>query len=130
MNKTDEFYEVHLGSDSQSRATYALRRQISQSEKLRHKYTSQGAFHVTLAICVISQRRSFHLLGSRSCKVVKSFKIPNSFTPSMSQFTIIRKHTEAFTRLRGFRLHGKLFIQLKSPFRSLLSRRRFHNGRK
>ena len=74
--------------------------------------------------------KAFRLLGSRSCKVVKSFKIPNSFTPSMGQFTIIRKHTEAFTRLRGFRLHGKLFIQLKSPFRSLLSRRRFHNGRK
>lgn len=36
MNKTDEYYEVHLGSDSQPRATYALRRQISQSEKLRH----------------------------------------------------------------------------------------------
>ena len=128
MNKTDEFYEVHLGSDSQSRATYALRRQPIR--EVASQYTSQGAFHVTLAICVISQRRSFRLLGSRSCKVVKSFKIPNSFTPSMSQFTIIRKHTEAFTRLRGFRLHGKLFIQLKSPFRSLLSRRRFHNGRK
>ena len=37
---------------------------------------------------------------------------------------MIRKHTEAFTRLRGFRLRGKLYIQLFS-FRSFSSRRQF-----
>lgn len=52
----------------------------------------------------------------------KSFESFLFFCPSISQFNMIRKHTEAFTRLRGFLYRGKLYIQLFS-FRSFLSRR-------
>ena len=56
-------------------------------------------------------------------EVVKAIEIPHLFSPSFSHFAMIRKHTEAFWNLRGFRLRGKLIILLKA-FRSFLSRRR------
>lgn len=113
---------------SKLRATFQLNQNSGQvlPESSQSEEASQIVAHNAIQDTLFEAR---HLARVVLCvrfvsvyKVVKSIEILLIFCPSMSHFTMIRKHTEAFCRLRGFRLRGKLIIQLKA-FRSLLSRR-------